>query len=362
MGGAEFRFATNALREGKFMRAFSHVVVVGCFMLAGLAAVVQFHPAGPAGVVPHAVQVVAIVSAVGYGCRWLRWPWPGYAGAIAFVVWADIAIAAVALTMSTVEARLCTTLYLGVIGGFIGFLLGARVLAAHCVFGALLIAGITAWAVVEHHASWFGLFVIYMPAFAWVVCIPIGGCLLIDRGRRAIIRMARSAQADQLTGLRNRRGMHHVVNRVLAPESAPTHLVVAVIDIDRFKRLNDQHGHAAGDAALIALADSLRSIARPGEIAARIGGDELILVTFTTGEADIPGLLTRLTTLTQLDLDRGETLSTSIGVAVATTSARHFLLEDVIRRADAAMYGVKRSGGGGCAVYGGQEPAEHHCI
>lgn len=335
------------------MRAFSHVVVMCCFLLAGLAVVVQFHPAGPTGVVSRVVQLVAVASAVVYGCRWLWWPWPRYQGALVFVVWADVAVAAVALTMSTVEARLCSTLYLGAIGVFVGFLLGARLLAMHCAFGALVIAAITAWAVIEQHASLFGLFVIYMPALAWVVGIPLGGCVLIERGRRAIVRMARSAHTDQLTGLRNRRGMHHAVNRVLARHSAPAHMLVAVFDIDRFKRLNDEHGHAAGDAALIALADKLSSIAQPGEIAARIGGDELVLVTFTSGVTDIPGLLTRLTALTQVELDHGNRLSASIGVAVATTPARRFLLEDVIRHADSAMYGVKRSGGGGCAVYRG---------
>ncbi|WP_418005274.1 GGDEF domain-containing protein [Mycobacterium sp. PDNC021] len=337
------------------MRAFSHVVVVCCFMLAGSAVVVQFHSAGPTGVVPRVVQAIAIASAVGLGCRWLWWPWPQYKGALAFVVWADVAIAAVALTMSTVEARLCTTLYLGVIGVFIGFLLGARLLAVHCAFGALLIAGITAWAVVEQHVSLFGLFVIYMPALAWVVGIPLAGCVLIERGRRAIARMARSAHSDQLTRLHNRRGMHHAVKRALAREGSPPNLVVAVCDIDRFKRLNDEHGHAAGDAALIAMADKLRAIVRPGEVVARIGGDELVLVTFTTGAGDIPGLLARLATLTHLDLDHGATLSASIGVAAATTAALHFSLDDVIRHADAAMYEVKRSGGGGCGVYPGWE-------
>jgi diguanylate cyclase len=353
VGRSEFKFATNALREGKFMRAFSHVVVACCFMVAVLAVVVQFHPAGPTGPASRVVQAVAIASAVAYGCRWLWWRFPRYEGALVFVVWSDIAIAAVALTMSTVDARLCTTLYLGVIGVFVGFLLGARLLALHCAFGALVIAGVIAWAVVEQHASLFGLFVIYMPALAWVVGIPLGGCVLIERGRRAIARMARSAHADQLTRLHNRRGLHQAVKRTLAREAAPGQLVVAVCDIDRFKRLNDEHGHAAGDAALMALADELRSIVRPGEIAARIGGDELVLVTFANGGADIPGLLMRLTALTRLDLGHGATLSASIGVAVATTSARHFLLEDVIQHADAAMYGVKRSGGGGCAVYRG---------
>jgi diguanylate cyclase len=351
LGRDEFKFATDALREGRFMRAFSFVVVAGCFMLAALCVVVQVHPAGPTGTASRSVQIAALISGVVIGYRWLRRPWPRYGVAVAFVVWADSAVTAAAVTMSTTEARLFTTLYLGVIGVFVGFLLGARLLALHCAFGAAVIAGITAWAVLVQHASLFGLFVIYMPALMWVVLIPSAGCVLIESGRRAIVRVARSAHQDQLTRLRNRRGMHAAVQRVIAGRKAsPVTLVVAVCDIDRFKRLNDDWGHSAGDAALIAMAERLRSIAYPDEVAARIGGDELVLVRFAEGPDDVPALVRRLAVLTRIDVE-GTELSVSVGVASMATATPHFSLDDVIRHADAAMYGVKRAGGGACAVY-----------
>ncbi|ORA26018.1 hypothetical protein BST13_32365 [Mycobacterium aquaticum] len=332
------------------MRAFCLVTALGCFALAGLGIIVQFNPAGPAGVASRSVQAVAAISGAVIGCRWLRRPWPRYEAAVAFVVWADITVAAVAATMSTTEARLCTTLYLGITGVFVGFLLGARLLAVHCAFGAMLIAGITGWAVRVRHDSLWGLYTIYMPALMWVVLVPLTGCVLIESGRRAVTQVAQSAHRDQLTGLRNRRGMHAAVRRIVSGRTPPANLVVAVCDIDRFKRLNDDAGHAAGDVALIAMAGRLRSIARPGEIAARLGGDELALVTMIDEPGGMVELLDRLAVLTRIEVgDR--TLSVSVGVASIAATEPHFSLDQVIRHADSAMYEVKRSGGGACAVH-----------
>lgn len=331
------------------MRTFSSIVAAGCFALAALCLIVQFLPAGPAGVISRSVQAAALVSGFVVGYRWIWRPWPRYESAVAFVVWADAAVAAVAVTMSTAEARLCTTLYLGVIGVFIGFLLGARLLVLHCAFGAAVIVGITVAAVLQQHAGLLDLFVIYMPALMWVVVVPLCGAVLIDSGRRAIVRVARSADHDQLTGLRNRRGLHAAVQRAVA-RTRPVNLVVSVCDIDRFKQLNDDRGHAAGDAALIALAQALRSVAHPDEVAARIGGDELVLVTFTEDRGEVPTLLGRLTSLNHVEVD-GTELSVSVGIASMAATTEHFSLDDLIRRADAAMYEVKRSGGGRCGVH-----------
>ncbi|OBB09620.1 hypothetical protein A5731_21540 [Mycolicibacterium conceptionense] len=348
---AEFEFATGALRHGRFMGAFCLVTALSCFALAGLGIIVQFNPAGPTGVASRSVQAAAVISGAVIGYRWLRRPWPRYEAAVAFVVWADVAVAAVATTMSTTEAQLSTTLYLGMTGVFVGFLLGARPLAVHCAFGAVVITGITGWAVLLRPGSLWDLFPIYMPALMWVVVVPLTGCILIERGRNAVVQVAQSAHRDQLTGLRNRRGMHAAVRRVVTGRTTPANLAVAVCDIDRFKRLNDDEGHAAGDVALIAMAERLRSIARPGEIAARLGGDELVLVTMIDHPDGISELLDRLDVLTRIEVG-GRELSVSVGVASMAATEPHFSVDHVIRQADSAMYGVKRSGGGACAVHG----------
>jgi len=325
------------------------VAGLGCIGLAGLGVTMQFHPDGPAGAAARSIQGVVLVSAVVIGVRWWRGPWPTFGQSVAFVVWADLACAVVAFTMATPVARLSVTPYVGLIGIFAGFILGTQVLRAHCAFGALLIGGIVGCAVVLDDQRVFDLYLYFMPALTWAVVVPLIGSILIESGRRAILTTARSAHYDSLTRLRNRRGMYSAVASALA-QGGPTTVAVVVCDIDRFKKLNDDGGHATGDAALVALADVLRDIARDDEITARIGGDELALVSFHGGDGPISELVDRVTCLTRVRSGDAE-FSVSVGIATMSTADAHFAVDDVLRHADAAMYTAKRSGGATCAVY-----------
>lgn len=350
MASAEYVFATAALREGRLMRAFTTFIAWACLGLVVLGALSQLHPLGPHGIVARSVQGVVMASAVIAAVLWIRHPWPSYRRAVIFVIWADCAIVAAAVTMSAVEARLSSTLYVGLVGIFAAFILGWRITMLHCVFGFVVIATMTAWAVLVDGYSVFGLFVYYMPAVTWVAAVPLGGMVLIDLGRRAIRKTARSAHFDPLTGLRNRRGMHEAVNSLLKRAEGPGPVIVAVCDIDRFKLLNDTAGHAVGDAALVALARELRAVAGADDVCARIGGDELVLVSFPERRADVDEFLRRLQPLTRVGFDAGD-LAVSVGVAMGTTTAPHFSIDDLIRHADTAMYDVKRSGGASTASF-----------
>jgi diguanylate cyclase (GGDEF)-like protein len=337
------------MRDGQLLRAFTTMVGASCFALVALGIVVQFHPAGPVGVLPRSVQAAVLLSAAVIGLRWLLGPWPQYRQAIAFVVWADAAVATVAVTMSTPESRLCTALYMGLTGGFAAFLLGGRILTAHCGFCVALIVGITGWGVRFEHATFFGLFVYYMPGLMWTVALPLGCLALIDLGRRSIRRTAHSAHYDPLTGLRNRRGMYAAVAAAIE-RTSPNITTVAVCDIDRFKVFNDSQGHAAGDTALLDMAQKLQSLAGIDDVTARIGGDELVLVAFCNSHDDIADLLGRLQPLTHRRVD-GAAPTASLGVAFHDAEDPHFLLDYVLSRADAAMYEAKRAGGAKCVVY-----------
>jgi diguanylate cyclase (GGDEF)-like protein len=151
--------------------------------------------------------------------------------------------------------------------------------------------------------------------------------------------LARVAQTDPLTGLLNRRGFAEALaaGRVRQPSG-----VLAYLDMDGLKRVNDRHGHAAGDAAIRALAARLAGAVAPGELAARLGGDEFALwlpgsELDAAGERCMPlgapGPLPGFP-------DAGDTaVAASIGLAaVAPGDAADALLA----RADAAMYSRKR--------------------
>jgi diguanylate cyclase (GGDEF)-like protein len=351
VGRSEFRFATKALREGQLMRAFTGVIAGCCFALFCLGVIAQFHPTGPDSVATKVAQATILLSAVFVGFFWLLGPWPRYGHAVAFLVWADAALAVIAVTMSTPESRLSATLYMGLVGVYAGFLLGGHILAMHCGFSAAVIVGITGQAVLSGHTSVFEYFPFYMPALTWAVMAPLGaGLVLIAQGRRAIRRTARSAHYDPLTGLRNRRGMQAAVDSVLSRRQSPTTVTVAVCDVDRFKVLNDPEGHAAGDAALIEMAQRLTSIARRDEITARIGGDELVLVAFRDAPGEAAALLERLLPLTCGNLE-GFEITASVGIAAMSSATPHFSIDDVVSHADSAMYEAKRAGGARCVSY-----------
>ena len=352
-GKRNYRFAAAALREGRFMRAFARTAGWGCFALAALCVLVHFHAEGPRDDGARAVQAVVLLTAVVMGCRWVWWPWPSYPQAVIFAVWLDISIASLAITMSTPVAALCVVLFMGLDGVFVAFVLGWRMQVLHLAFCSAVIALVVTAAAIGDRADLGTALLVLAPALTWVLVVSACGSMLVEYGRKAVRRTARSAQYDALTGLRNRRGMYAAINHTLAQADGSVTVIAVVCDIDRFKKVNDENGHAVGDAALAAMAQHLRSLAHRSELTARIGGDELVLVAFAgADETDdvIAELIVRLEPLTRagtFDLP----LTASIGLAAHSTADPHFTIDDVLRHADAAMYGAKRSGGAACAVH-----------
>jgi diguanylate cyclase (GGDEF)-like protein/PAS domain S-box-containing protein len=155
---------------------------------------------------------------------------------------------------------------------------------------------------------------------------------------------------DPLTGLPNRNLFVDRLSVALARlERSSKEVAVLFMDLDRFKRVNDSMGHAAGDRLLRAVATRLRESVRPGDSAARIGGDEFtILCEDVPGKEGATAIAARISQAMArpFSLDEGEVFSNaSIGVAVAGQRAATDP-EGLIRDADAAMYDAKEKGKG----------------
>lgn len=154
---------------------------------------------------------------------------------------------------------------------------------------------------------------------------------------------AMRAERDQLTGLLNRRAFRRRASRHLQRDrSLPDQLVVTVIDLDRFKQLNDQHGHSTGDAALVAVANALRECTDERALLARVGGEEFAIADV----CDPDQVRLRAQRLCDAVAALPFGLTASVGTARvdwqpdAATS-----LDELICAADAAMYVAKRRGG-----------------
>ncbi|MFC4068052.1 sensor domain-containing diguanylate cyclase [Actinoplanes subglobosus] len=174
----------------------------------------------------------------------------------------------------------------------------------------------------------------------------------LDALRQQHEEMSRAADLDALTGIANRRAFDHAVNLARTGHDAAIHrIAVLLIDTDRFKQINDTHGHAAGDAALRAIAAALTAQAGPGDLVARLGGDEFAALLDGRDEATAADVAVRMVQAIRAIPDCPATLS--IGVAVAFADE----LPAALERADEAMYAIKRAGGDGVRLCAEDEAA-----
>jgi diguanylate cyclase (GGDEF)-like protein len=155
------------------------------------------------------------------------------------------------------------------------------------------------------------------------------------------------ARTDELTQLRNRRAFYEL--GVLAVEQAKRYghpLSLLVLDIDRFKAINDGHGHAGGDRAIQAVADLLRANVRATDIAARLGGEEFGMLLPETASADAQRLAERVRTgVAALRVPhQGAEIAFTCSIGVAERDPASETLDALLGRADQALYQAKRQG------------------
>ena len=171
--------------------------------------------------------------------------------------------------------------------------------------------------------------------------------------RRRVQRLLAATQAlsslDPLTGLSNRRHLAEQAPRVWRQARRDgTRVAAMVLDLDHFKKLNDAHGHAAGDEVLRAVARALSRTVRPADVLARTGGEELVVVGLVGDPAEAGHLAERLrAAVAATQAEHGHAVTASIGVSLARPADGDSPTEALWRlidRADAAMYQAKSEG------------------
>jgi len=178
--------------------------------------------------------------------------------------------------------------------------------------------------------------------------LALEGAVVVDNAR---LREAERHEArhDSLTGLLNRRAFSDCLRRALESSTATgSPVAVLLLDLDRFKEVNDHLGHHRGDALLVDVANRLRSSTRESDLLARLGGDEFALL-LTTGarQRDAEIVASKIAAVLEDAFEVGDHVlhvDASIGVACFPEHAND--ADELLQRADVAMYSAKRSGRG----------------
>lgn len=156
--------------------------------------------------------------------------------------------------------------------------------------------------------------------------------------------LKRDLSLDPLTGVLNRRSLEQAMRSLI---DTGERFAVLFSDIDHFKSVNDNFGHEAGDQVLIAFADMLQQGIRPGDCVGRYGGEEFVILVAGAGPESARLVAERhRAAIERLDVRAAgpERITMSIGVAIYEPDLGNESPEELLRRADAALYEAKRSG------------------
>jgi diguanylate cyclase (GGDEF)-like protein len=177
--------------------------------------------------------------------------------------------------------------------------------------------------------------------------VVLGALIAIWHQRRLVRRIARMAETDALTGMLNRRHVLEMGQRMMQRcrrDGRPCAMLM--LDVDRFKEINDRHGHLAGDKALRAIALALGSCLRPGDQIGRYGGEEFAMILPGADAQEAGVVAERLrNAVAQLPADwapGAAPLTVSGGIAISTGDLADF--NELIVRADRALYRAKDAG------------------
>lgn len=189
---------------------------------------------------------------------------------------------------------------------------------------------------------------------ALVVLMLLGGAFYVFGTIQTYVEeLQEHAHTDPLTGLLNRRQFHRMTDHEFAKLARKkSDMSVMMIDIDHFKHINDQYGHAVGDTVLVALSKTLREELRDTDLLCRWGGEEVVLLLPGISEAaalEIAGRLNNMIARNPV-LVSGAKVNYTVSIGVSAFE-NHADVKELINQADIALYHVKNNGRNGAIAY-----------
>ena len=187
------------------------------------------------------------------------------------------------------------------------------------------------------------VFYLYM-SFLATVLPPCAVWLVL---RRLTDKLRSLAAHDPLTGLLNRRGLMDALGAHFRSRSAePAFLMI--VDIDHFKRINDTHGHQAGDLVLCHVADVITDTARQGDLICRLGGEEFVVVALGSDSTGVPQLAERMRAAIEKlevpDATRNQVIRCTATIGLSDSFDNLQAFDECLLQADAALYRGKAAG------------------
>lgn len=306
--------------------------------LVGIA--VMFTPGGPTGTFSVALGWAAIVLAL--GCAVVRWSiWPSKPQSVVLILALNLSIA--------VFCQIQTDHLIGLVGAIAFATTGISIACLHSakymlynVAVAAYVGGLQAVRAIGETDGH-----LIFAALGLVLIINISVPFSVQSLVHALGGDVVQSDRDPLTGLLHRRALFRQINALLlSHREHADYLAVTMIDLDKFKVLNDTYGHSAGDDALVAVGEALLAAANGRALVGRVGGEEFMVAELCETAQD-SGLSERLrAAIAALP----QHITGSVGTAVASitnvpTDDFQDLVVTLFRRSDRAMYEAKRAGG-----------------
>ncbi|QTI69069.1 GGDEF domain-containing protein [Gordonia polyisoprenivorans] len=255
-----------------------------------------------------------------------------------FVAYADVGVTITLLLLRNPLTALLATVLFAIIGAYVAHFVRLRVVLGHVLTSSLIIVWLAA--VANRQGVHEGTTVL----LATASLISANGVVMLLRSYSSTFKQALAIQTDwantdPLTGLMNRRSFTIAASEILRSQRPVT---LIMIDVDRFKHINDEHGHAVGDAILRDLARRIADLAVPDAAIGRLGGDEFAVVMPVS--ADQARALIAQIHLTP-EIHNGIPVTVSVGAAAYHGfSSSPVSLVDAISAADNALLTAKQAG------------------
>ncbi|MUM18521.1 GGDEF domain-containing protein [Mycobacterium sp. CBMA271] len=325
------------------------LVVGGCAgALAIVPFVMQYSPLGPQTVFWRSIDIVAALIGAFWMLRWWLGPLPRERESAVFAVTSVAAIWIGCFADSDHVTGMFGLAALSLMAIYICAFHGARLITLYLVTSLPGLAIMAIIVAVQH--GWAVALAKSIISAALMIGVPP----IIHFAQLVLTNDAAAAGIDQLTGLRNRRGFDDQSTAlVTAARSREAELSAIMIDLDRFKKINDLFGHTVGDQVIVATAARIEEIAGDSAVVGRLGGEEFCVMVI----APAPQAQTLAERIRAgVESVVAAPVTGSVGVATAqplASAARGSVVACLVTDADHAMYSAKRNGGNRVEIWQG---------